>query len=93
MIKNCTFSDNVKQRLAFVDRETDGGAINFISVDAVIEQCTFRNNSAKSTSGAIFFNGGTLFIRNSYFVNNSAIDWSSGAIFSIDGSLTTTWRE
>ena len=41
------------------------------------------------TSGAIYFTGGSSVsvIRNSYFFNNSAIEWSGGAVYSFDGSL------
>ena len=87
MIANCTFSDNVKQRMPFVEGDTTGGVINFVSSSATIENCTFRNNRAVSTSGALYFTGGTSVIRNSYFVNNSAIDWDGGAVFSTAGSL------
>ena len=34
MISNCTFSNNVKQRMPLVDGDTDGGVINFVSVSA-----------------------------------------------------------
>ena len=89
MISNCTFSNNVKRRMPLVDGDTDGGVINFVSVSATVDQCTFENNRAMFTSGAIFFNGGSSVsvIRSSYFFNNSAIEGSGGAVLSTGGSL------
>ena len=88
MISNCTFSNNVKRRMILVDGDTDGGVINFVSVSATVDRCTFENNKAIFTSGAIYFTGGSVsVIRNSYFFNNSAIEASGGAVYSIGGSL------
>ena len=89
MISNCTFSNNINQRM-LGDTDGHGGVIHFVSVTrATINQCTFENNRAMLTSGAIYFTGGlsVSVIRNSYFFNNSAIEWSGGAVYSFDGSL------
>ena len=88
MIRNCTFSNNVKRRMLFVTGDTNGGVIDFISVNAFIDQCTFKNNSAMFTSGALYFTDGTSFIMSSSFFNNSAIQSDGGAIYSTGGSLT-----
>ena len=86
MIRNCTFSNNVNQQM----RSGNSGAINGVSVNAFIDQCTFKNNRATFTGGAIYFTRGTSFIMNSYFFNNSVSEsqGDGGAIYSIGGSLT-----
>ena len=88
LIRNCTFSNNVKLRKGYFPRDTNGGAIYLDSTNAIIDDCIFKNNLATSTSGAVYVNDGTLYIVHSYFFNNSANQSEGGAVYSIGASLT-----
>ena len=88
MIRNCTFSNNVKQRMRSLPGDIDGGVIYLDFVNAFIDQCTFENNSANFTSGAIYINDGGLYVTNSYFLNNAAFRSEGGAIYSIGASIS-----
>ena len=88
MIRNCTFSNNVKRRVKSLPGDIDGGVIYLYFLNAFIDQCTFVNNTAMFTSGAIYVNNAELSVTNSSFFNNSAVQSDGGAIFSIDGSIS-----
>ena len=88
IIRNCTFSDNVNLRTRS-ESGFNAGVIDFMSVNAFIDQCTFKNNRATFTGGAIHLNWpGGLRVMNSSFFNNSVVLTDGGAIYSDGGSLT-----
>ena len=85
-IRNCTFSNNVNLRTMSVPG-SNAGVINFMSLNGVVDQCTFINNRATFTGGAIYLAQGGLAITNSYFFNNSVVLTDGGAVYSINASL------
>ena len=90
MIRNCTFSNNVKQRVRSLPGDIDGGVIYLDCVNALIDRCTFENNRANLTSGVIYITGNIvaeLNVTNSCFFNNTAFQSNGGAIDSFGGNL------
>ncbi|WP_295615591.1 right-handed parallel beta-helix repeat-containing protein [uncultured Methanobrevibacter sp.] len=60
------------------------GAIEIYQSDCVIENCNFENNSGRFNGAAILLGGGSLYVSNSTFKNNSAnASKSGGAVYSL----------
>ncbi|MBO7716914.1 MAG: hypothetical protein J6S85_25335 [Methanobrevibacter sp.] len=75
-ILNTEFLNNIANKSSC--HHTDGSAIYLISNNAVIDNCTFINNTGynyetASSGGAIWLKGFNNSISNSIFINNSAI--------------------
>ena len=49
-----------------------GGAIKFSMAEGIIENCTFDNNKASQTGGAIDVHWGVVSVTNSRFARNTA---------------------
>jgi CSLREA domain-containing protein len=77
-------SDSV---VAFNQAGTNGGGIANGGT-LVVNNVTFKGNSAGSGGGAIFQAGGTMTVTNSVFSNNNNAGSAGGAIYMQDGGAT-----
>ena len=60
-------------------KSENGGAINWIGKNGVVDNVKFINNTAKYTAGAIHIQGDNITIQNSQFINNVAHE--GGALY------------
>jgi len=67
-LESCIFSGN---------NAVFGGAIfsSSQSISTTLKGCTFYNNSATSSGGAIYVNGGSLYLTGNIFYQNTAPEW------------------
>ena len=65
----------------------NGGALRIINDAAVIENCTFMNNTACNGSAISFEKGVVLIIENSTFINNTAL--GNGTVYMYDDANST----
>jgi predicted outer membrane repeat protein len=65
-------------------QQSSGAGIYNQQGDLTVDNCTFSDNQANASGGAIYNNNasGTLTVNNSEFVSNSAINFDGGAIVS-----------
>lgn len=67
-IRNCVFKNNTATGAS----NSGGGVFIGANGDAVIENTTFENNSAKSMGGAVYADHGTVTVNGSVFSGNTA---------------------
>lgn len=65
----------------------NGGALRIINDAAVIDNCTFMNNTACNGSAISFEKGVVLIIRDSTFINNTAL--GNGTVYMYDDANST----
>lgn len=76
--EGCTFEENTGSQ---------GAGVHFTSAHLEFNSCTFNNNNASNSGGAIYSGGsGTLTVKRSTLINNSAI--IGGAIYSFYSAPT-----
>ncbi len=73
----------------YVGDDDGGGGIYNSGGTLTVDNCTFSNNNASRSGGAIYNNTGVaLNVTNSTFSGNSALDYAGGGIYNFNSTLT-----